>query len=248
MIQSLERALDIMEAIYEAEVEGLGILDLSRKLNLNTSTVHNLVKTLTARNYLFQDKTTKKYRLSEKIHYLSSSYLRIQKIASSLKPLMKELSDKTGEAAVLSAYYQNQWQKIAKVEDRKTLKVDSENFKRQIYTTASGRVLLAHMDKDELKRCINIYGFPGKDWDGITTWKKLKRVLKGIKKRNFSLIRDLDEVAAVACFVHCGEPPLPLALAVFLPAYRFQGMHRKIIISSIKKYTERMSNLLSRRR
>ncbi len=61
MIQAVERALDIMDITGRAE-DGVRLSTLAAELNLNSSTVHNLVRTLRVRGYLEQD-SRRRYRL-----------------------------------------------------------------------------------------------------------------------------------------------------------------------------------------
>ncbi len=54
MVQSLLKALDILELVVDAE-EGVRLNEVTEKLNLHKSTAHNLARTLMARGYLVKD-------------------------------------------------------------------------------------------------------------------------------------------------------------------------------------------------
>ena len=64
--QSLERGLAILSA-FKPTRPLIGISDLARGLDLNRSTAHRYVGTLTALGYLEQDRATRKYRLGPRV-------------------------------------------------------------------------------------------------------------------------------------------------------------------------------------
>ncbi len=69
LVQSLLRGLDILQAVGEAE-DGLRLNDLSERLKLNATTIHNLARTLAARNFL--EKQGPRYRLGPAVSELAS--------------------------------------------------------------------------------------------------------------------------------------------------------------------------------
>ncbi|MCD8509361.1 MAG: helix-turn-helix domain-containing protein [Bacillus sp. (in: Bacteria)] len=71
-VQSVERALKILNTLAQYP-EGIGITELSNKLQLAKSTTHRLILTLMNNNYVIQDSKTENYRLGMHIVSLSSS-------------------------------------------------------------------------------------------------------------------------------------------------------------------------------
>ena len=68
MIQSVVRALKILETIrFKGSKEGMGLVDVARELELEKSTIYNLIKTLLAQGYVEQDGSGAKYRLGAKL-------------------------------------------------------------------------------------------------------------------------------------------------------------------------------------
>jgi IclR family acetate operon transcriptional repressor len=62
LVQSLERGLDILERVARSG-DGLGVREVADGLGLKPPTVHNLIRTLTARGYLRRDDKPVRYRL-----------------------------------------------------------------------------------------------------------------------------------------------------------------------------------------
>ena len=70
--QSLERGLDILEAI-EAENGEVGVRELARRLDLSPSIVQRLVSSLALRGYLEKNVTTARYKLGHRAVILGAS-------------------------------------------------------------------------------------------------------------------------------------------------------------------------------
>ena len=71
IVQSVDRTLTILEVLSDYE-EGLGITEISEKVELHKSTVHRLLNTLIYKGYIKQDKNTNKYGLTLKLFELGN--------------------------------------------------------------------------------------------------------------------------------------------------------------------------------
>ena len=70
-VKSLQKALEILNLFTEKPV--LGVTEVSEYFGLYKSTVHNILSTLKAMEYLEQDEETGKYRLGIQIFNLSKA-------------------------------------------------------------------------------------------------------------------------------------------------------------------------------
>ena len=75
----------------------MGVSDLARKLKLAKSTCHRLLTTLEARDFVRQNPETGKYQLGIKTIIAAGRYLEQLDIAAVSKPILENLSQKTGE-------------------------------------------------------------------------------------------------------------------------------------------------------
>lgn len=69
-VKSLEKAIKILECFSTKEPE-LGITEISHRLDLNKSNVHNIISTFEKMGYLYKNNDTARYRLGLKIMHLS---------------------------------------------------------------------------------------------------------------------------------------------------------------------------------
>src|SRR5690554_2746123 len=66
IVQSLDRALNILEEVSTSDVE-LGVTELSKRVQLHKSTVHRLLATLVCRGYIEKNTESERYRLGLKV-------------------------------------------------------------------------------------------------------------------------------------------------------------------------------------
>jgi IclR family KDG regulon transcriptional repressor len=100
LIQSVSRALDILEAF--TAVEGvLGVTELSRRLKLHKNNVFRLLATLETRGYVEQDKDSGNYRLGMKTFEVASIFTHHLGLVRQARSALEQLAHETGEAAYL---------------------------------------------------------------------------------------------------------------------------------------------------
>jgi DNA-binding transcriptional ArsR family regulator len=75
----------------------MGVTELSARLKLSKGTVHRMLSTLSALGYVAKDKQSDKYFLTVKFLRLSSAMLKHSDIRSQVRPVLEELSQRSGE-------------------------------------------------------------------------------------------------------------------------------------------------------
>ena len=234
MVQSVERALNILEELrrIKDESKGIGVLELSRILELKSSTVHNLLKTLLQHQYVEKIEETKKYRLGQSCYNLVKEKLITNRLAKAAEPAMLNLSQKINESIVLAVYSQGERFVISKVESRQPLKVDTSfSLAPDAYGSVTGRTLLSQLTDKELKDYTKRHRFPGEKWNGINNFVSLQRELIKIKREKMAIRQD-KQICALAVSI-IGEE-LIASLGIYLPSVRFKGKHKREIIKGLK--------------
>ena len=74
-VQSLERALDILDLLGRASSRGLSLKEICAGVQLHPSTAHHLIRTMVVRAYLQQDADTRRYCLGPRLIRLRASAL-----------------------------------------------------------------------------------------------------------------------------------------------------------------------------
>lgn len=96
IIQSVDHALDVLEAFHGEEDE-LGITELSRRLKLHKNNIFRILATLENRGYIEQNRTTENYRLGLGTLEMGQTYIRHTGLLRIARPIMDELNRKVNE-------------------------------------------------------------------------------------------------------------------------------------------------------
>jgi DNA-binding IclR family transcriptional regulator len=101
LVQSVERALDILECLGDGEPATLG--EVAERACLTPSTAHRLLATLASRGYVQQRPDSGRYLLSYRIVELSSSVeSRTAQLRATLRPYLDRVRKMCGETTNLS--------------------------------------------------------------------------------------------------------------------------------------------------
>lgn len=155
MIQSVSHALDVMEELAKASGE-IGVTELSKRLKLHKNNVFRLLATLELRGYVEQNKDSEDYRLGVKSLQLGQAYLTQSKLVTRAYPIMKALSEATGETVSLATLQNGQIQYPLSFESRKPVKVAARvavSFSAK--HCAAGRLLTAQLPDSVLSEILS---------------------------------------------------------------------------------------------
>lgn len=164
MIQSVSHALDVMEELSKSAGE-VGVTELSKRLKLHKNNVFRLLATLELRGYVEQNQETEDYRLGVKSLQLGQAYLSQSSLVARATPVLRALSEVTGETVSLAVLHNGRDPQGTKdvmevqfpvsVESKRPVKVSpriavSFNSKNN----AAGRLLTAHLADSALNEIL----------------------------------------------------------------------------------------------
>jgi DNA-binding IclR family transcriptional regulator len=150
LIQSVSRALDILEA-FSVGQEEMGVTELSRNLKLHKNNVFRLLATLETRGYVEQDRATGHYRLGVKTFEVATVFLHHLGLERQAQPVLEALAQDTGEAAYLSVLDGPFVVAVGMVETTHAVRVVSHLGRRlPAHAIALGKAQLAFRPQGEL--------------------------------------------------------------------------------------------------
>jgi len=161
IIQSVDHALDVLEAFHGEEDE-LGITELSRRLKLHKNNIFRILATLESRGYIDQNLSTDNYRLGLGTLELGQTYIRHTGLLRIARPIMEELNQKVNENVYIGILKDRYAFYLDVVESSHTVRVLSRvGCRIPTYCAAIGKAQLAYetpetinevLGKKELKK------------------------------------------------------------------------------------------------
>lgn len=147
-IQSLERGFQVLEAVAR-QPDGMTLSDLSRALNLHTSTLYHTTRTLVALGYLRTGPDDKRYRMGRGIYQLASACLDEAELCATVEPYLDRLAAATGEATHFAIWERRKALILTRREGPNALQItERAGTLRPVYCTAIGKILLSGLADD----------------------------------------------------------------------------------------------------
>ncbi len=143
-IQSVENALDVLEALCEEEDE-VRISRLSEKLKMNKTSVFRLLATFESRGYVERKKESGKYRLGLSAYEIGQKLLSRMSLLKHARPVMERFVRDCDEAVYIAVPRDNEVLFLDVVDTSQQVKIVSLVGKRfPLLTTAPGKIIFAH--------------------------------------------------------------------------------------------------------
>lgn len=156
-VQSVERTLDLLEAL--AETGEVGIAQLSGRVGLHASTVHRLLSTLISRGYVRQNPETGRYLLGLKPLDIARAVRIHLDIRMQAMPVLQELMRKSGETANLAVASDHHLVYLEQASSPGWMlrMFVQPGARAPLHSTASGKVLMACLSFGELEELLADY-------------------------------------------------------------------------------------------
>lgn len=213
VIESVERALRLLEALSDAGPEGASLADLATATGVNKSTAYRALATLRGRGFASQSPITGNYLLGAGAMALGERHWTPQNLASSLHAALVALSRAVDELVHLGVASDDFVLYIDKVEPGRAIRVWSSVGQRvPAATTAMGRALLAATGVSDKQLGAYLHAVPPEQ---ALTHDHLSQVVREARARGYSQEIEENE-PGVACIgmaiLRAGRPVAALSI------------------------------------
>lgn len=180
MIQSLQRSMELLETMAVPD-KSFSVSELSERLNLPPSTIHRILKTFCAMQYVTKDNVAHLYKLGPALILLGKAATQNIRMTDAAKPILKNLSEQTQEDAFLIIRVGYKGVVYDKVEGPHNLKV-VERFGSEValHLGALRKVLLAYQSEEFIQEYIEhgLNPSSSQQFDKNTLYKELQQIRK----------------------------------------------------------------------
>jgi DNA-binding IclR family transcriptional regulator len=238
LVQSVERALDILETIF-AQNSAMRSSDIACKLGLNANTANNLIRTLYRRGYLTQDENGR-YLLGGKCARLGEASDRWSLLREAALDSLKNLSVETGDGVTLGVNDGGKLHCVLVLMATGAVQVlEKQLWLERLHTTAGGKVLLAGMAPYELDDWLKRAKLVTLTPRTLSDPKKLRAEVELTRQRGWATCIDeaVDGLAAIGVPVTDSQGRVVAAVAQSFPT--FYPTSGKIVIAERVKIQQR---------
>ena len=223
MIQSVARATTVLEILDAGPAAGLPLTRIAERAGLKAPATHNLLKTLIDLGYASQAEDSRRYALGPRALRLGHHSALPATLARVALPFCRDLHERVNETVVLALYRDGARHSILTIESSRELRVGAETgVDERLYDTATGRILLSRLSRDELFTFLACRGAPGAAWPEARSRRGLLSALASIRKEGAACFHSAERhVHALAVPVGQGNTELNIAVGVYFPAARF---------------------------
>ncbi|MGN0867868.1 MAG: IclR family transcriptional regulator [Oligosphaeraceae bacterium] len=190
MIQSIARAVDILDMLAEYTPETVSASTLAQRLNLSPQTVGNILRELYSLGLVSQD-SSRKYRLGSHCFFLGQAADHWQTLRNASNPILKELRDATKSTVFLGVVENDRLLclSILNPEDE-FFSLPPQLWMDQLHATACGRLLVALMPAEERRRLFKRIARRQITQKTVTDVDTLNSLCKEIAEKQYAEVQD----------------------------------------------------------
>ncbi len=239
-VNAAKTTFNIIDALRE--LEGAGVSELSERLDMPTSTIHDHLRTLEDEEYLINDDGV--YRVGARFLELGEQVRKRMKVYTVSRPEVDDLAQKTGEHANLMIEEHGRGVFLYKSEGSNAVQLDTHAGMRvHLQTTALGKTILAHRPREEVDEMLDNHGMPEITEQTITDRDELYEELDEIREEGVAFDDEerVEGMRCVAAPVTDGDDRAIAAVSVSGPKSRMLG---DTLTDEIPELIQRSANVI----
>ncbi len=244
-VKSVRRAVKILETL--GVEEGMSVTEISRKLDLPKSSVHEILTTLAGEGVLEKDHENSRYYLGLKLVELGTraqSNLEVRRIAT---PHLKELNRNLDETVHLTVLDNGEVLYVECFESSKRLRTYSViGVRAPLHCTAVGKAILAFLEKDEIEEIIKGKGLARFTENTITDRNLLMAELEKIVRLGYA-VDNMEHEEGVCCVgapIRNHEGRVFASISISGPSQRITSLKMpeigKLLISKVDDISKKL--------
>jgi IclR family KDG regulon transcriptional repressor len=246
-IPSVARAFDVLELFLDADE--LNAPEITAKLGLPRTTVHELIGMLVERDYLTPaDRDSNRFRLGIRGFQIGAAYAERLDLARDGKLVAEWVADRCGETVHVGVREGTDVLYVAKVDSRHAVRlVSAVGSRLPAHCTAVGKALLAALSRSELDALYTKATLAAMTGNSITDRRTLFRELSGIKDKGGIAREYCESNEAVACVagpVRDRSGKVVAAMSISVPLLRWNDAVEANLRELVRKGAQTLSERL----
>jgi DNA-binding IclR family transcriptional regulator len=225
MISAVDRAMEILETL-SADMRGATVGELVDRLGIEKSVVSRVLSTLESQGYVTREPQSNLFRLGLRIVGLALRHLECVGLWELCMPILRRLSDSTGELTQLAIADETGLTYVAKAESEQRIRAVSVVGTRSVlHASTAGRVWLASLPEARVLELIGQAGLRKLTPNTIDSFERLNEELARVRTQGYSVIVEELLEGASGVGVPVRGPASDRVIGVLVlsgPAFRFR--------------------------
>jgi DNA-binding IclR family transcriptional regulator len=218
----LGKGLNLLLALGE-HPEGAGVSRLAATVGVPASTAHRLLNSMIPAGFVTFDDDTRQYSLGLRVFELSHRVSLVQDLGALALPVMRSLTELSGEQTLMSVRRDLELVYLEKVEGRHQLQnnapVGGRGF---LHCSSMGKSLLAWLPDEEMEAIVRRLKLERRTPNTITEPRRLVEDLRLSRERGFTINEEENEIGVRSVAVPVLDPRGRPACAICLTAPVFR--------------------------
>ncbi|MFC7393050.1 IclR family transcriptional regulator [Scopulibacillus cellulosilyticus] len=238
----ISKAFAVLRAFTDKKMEW-GVNELARYMDIPVSSLHRILTHLKDEGLLQISPVTNKYKVGYELIRMSSIISAQVDLKSLSRPFLKKISSAVNESVYLGLYY-SQFKKLAFVEG-----VHSQNplqyvleigVLQPIHIAASGKVILAHLNKNEVASIFEEEGIDGEEA------KKVRSELEKVRKQDYLMTAGerLPGAIGIASPLYDASQQVIGCITCVIPIRHFKQEQEEMISQQVREGALKISQSL----
>lgn len=246
MIQVIVRAFKILEEVAIDPLRVWSIAEMAKIIDVQSATCFHIANSMVELGYLERLGVRKGYRLGPAVNRLCHSPAYRPDLVEAADHLLRTYSEKLKEPALLCVINGIKRYILCESGSGGRLQVNYNlTVIEDIYSTATGRILLAWQPEAQVKELVEATGLPrGAEWENVSTIEELLEELKKVREGNGVVLMNNPYLAQVGFPVFDAENKMVAAIGSYIPKYRFVGEHSEETVLALLNTAARISMAL----
>ncbi len=232
------------------EPRGASAAELSRRAELPFSTTYRLLGSLTRDGFVDYEPDGRRYHLGLRIFQLGQRVSNQHGFAGTALPILRRVTEETGEATILSVRDGNHHLTVNKVDGPQTFRVTSDpGHLGALHTTSVGKALVAFADDAARLQLVEELELEPLTDFSITDRVAFRAEIELVRKRGYAVMDEENELGmrAVAVPVFNAQGHAFASLATAVPVFRMSVEALKALVPLLQAAAAELSARLPQR-
>jgi len=204
-VQSLGRALDLLELLGKAGRDGGRLTDLANGLGLSKAATYAILQTYLSRGFIsaIGEGPTKRYRLGMSLARLGDMAISNIALADIAMPVLRALTREVGLTSRVAILDEGYAVVIGRADAPGAIRFDAALGRRELpHSSAVGKSMLAALPRTQALAILRQTGLPRRTPHTITTLAAVQSDLDRVAQRGYA-VDDEEDTEGVVCIGTC---------------------------------------------